>query len=595
MATLVQTECREVCYPEKCRSVQARKKHKERTLRDNPDVLYADYIQLNGKRIKNNFIFHTNMINAWKLTICEEYKHVFKEGIGRGGRLTICEDEMLDTDNPILTITYYTKGTFLLQGNEASLNSFEEIFLLLKARVENERDETHVNYTDSEEEGPVDPSPLPPSPSERQLRDSLALLELDFTEFRKHTQTKLSDTHNTNIYIQELKDELQQLKKNTSSSITELTRALRELQDENRTLRLQFCKLEEDTEKREVNFSRQLQDMREQLQKNIKDNTLHCNTAPNKPNYTNTECVPTTNTQTPAATQASPAQPPEPDPDVLLLVDSNGKFLDPQKLFPHQKVTAKRCSTTGHAHQIIRDFTGHPSCIIIHTGTNDLHSLRNSTSDAVRKMAENTSKKFPESRMIISTLLPRHDTPPHIIYGINAEISRGCSALPNVHLAHHHHIGLQHLYDGLHLHKDGVRIFAKSLKDAALGRSPASPRHLLPTPLYHRPIHPYMPRHPPPAPVRTNTTRHPPHPPMAPYTPVNLQSPTPHPPAAYQTPVRKKPRTTPHQEKPPQPRAQSYAEAAARPPAPPSTSTPASELSQIREMLQTLCNQLLNR
>ncbi len=60
MATLAQAECREVCYPEKSRSVQARKKHKEKTLRDNPDVLYADYIQLNGKRIKNNFIFiHT--------------------------------------------------------------------------------------------------------------------------------------------------------------------------------------------------------------------------------------------------------------------------------------------------------------------------------------------------------------------------------------------------------------------------------------------------------------------------------------------------------------------------------------------------------
>ncbi|XP_058644179.1 uncharacterized protein LOC131547540 isoform X2 [Onychostoma macrolepis] len=412
MATLAQTECREVCYPEKCRSIQAHKKHKEKTLRDNPDVLYADYIQLNGKRIKNNFIFHTTMINAWKLTICEEYKHVFKEGIGRGGRLTICEDEMLDTDNPILTITYYTKGTFLLQGNEASLNSFEETFPLLKARVEKERDETHVNCTDSEEEGPVNPSPS----------DSLALLELDFTEFREHTQAKLSGTHDTNIYIQELKDELQQLKKNTSSSITELTRALRGLQEENRTLRLQLCKLEEDTEKKEVNFSSQLQEMKEQLQKTTKDDAPH-NTAPDKPNYTNTECMPTTNTQTPAATQASPAQTPEPDPDVLLLMDSNGKFLDPKKLFPHQKVTAKRCSTTGHAHQIIRDFTGHPSCIIIHTGTNDLHSLRNSTSDAVRKMAEVTSKKFPESRIIISTLLPRHDTPPHIIYSINAEIS----------------------------------------------------------------------------------------------------------------------------------------------------------------------------
>ncbi len=85
--------------------------------------------------------------------------------------------------------------------------------------------------------------------------------------------------------------------------------------------------------------------MREQLQENTKNNTLHYNTAPDKPNYTNTERMPTTNTQTPAATQASPAQPPEPDPEVLLLMDSNGKFLNPQKLFPHQKITAKRCST----------------------------------------------------------------------------------------------------------------------------------------------------------------------------------------------------------------------------------------------------------
>ncbi|KAK2897076.1 hypothetical protein Q8A67_011564 [Cirrhinus molitorella] len=236
------------------------------------------------------------MISAWKSAICEEYTHVFKEGIGRGGRLTICENEMLDTDNPILTITYYTKVTFLLQDNEASLNSFEEIFPLLKAKVEKERDETHVNCTDSEEEGPVNPTP---SPSEHQLRDSLALLELDFTEFRERTQAKLPDAHNTNIYIQELKDELQQLKKNTSSSITELTRTIRDLQEENRTLRLQLCRLEEDTEKKGENFSRQLQEINDQLQKNTKDITLHYNTAPttDKPNATNTECEPTTNLQ----------------------------------------------------------------------------------------------------------------------------------------------------------------------------------------------------------------------------------------------------------------------------------------------------------
>ncbi len=129
----------------------------------------------------------------------------------------------------------------------------------------------------------MDPSPLPPSPSERQLRDSLALLELDFTEFREHTQAKLSDTHNTNIYIQELKDELQQLKK-TPAPPSLNSQELSENCKKKQTLRLQFCKLEKDTEKKEVNFSRQLQDMREQLQKIQK--TIHFTTIQLQTNQT---------------------------------------------------------------------------------------------------------------------------------------------------------------------------------------------------------------------------------------------------------------------------------------------------------------------
>ncbi|KAF4116651.1 hypothetical protein G5714_004140 [Onychostoma macrolepis] len=103
------------------------------------------------------------------------------------------------------------------------------------------RPESRRRETDSEEEGPVK---LSPSPPDRRLRHSLALLDLDFTEFREYTRAKLSDTHDTNLYIQELKNELQPLKKNTNSSITELTRALRELQEENPTLRVQIGKLE---------------------------------------------------------------------------------------------------------------------------------------------------------------------------------------------------------------------------------------------------------------------------------------------------------------------------------------------------------------
>ena len=66
-------------------------------------------------------------------------------------------------------------------------------------------------------------------------------------------------------------------------------------------------------------------------------------------------------------------------------MDSNRKFLEPQKLFPGHQVTAKRCSTISHAHQLPKKETlGSPQCIIIHTGTNDLHTQRSDTAEAVQ-------------------------------------------------------------------------------------------------------------------------------------------------------------------------------------------------------------------
>ncbi|KAJ8342029.1 hypothetical protein SKAU_G00319570 [Synaphobranchus kaupii] len=47
------------------------------------------------------------------------------------------------------------------------------------------------------------------------------------------------------------------------------------------------------------------------------------------------------------------------------------------------------------------------------------------------------------------------DVPQRIIHSINAEVSRGCALLPNVHLAHHRDIRHYHLYDQVHLNKEG--------------------------------------------------------------------------------------------------------------------------------------------
>ncbi|KAK1906705.1 2-C-methyl-D-erythritol 4-phosphate cytidylyltransferase [Dissostichus eleginoides] len=42
-------------------------------------------------------------------------------------------------------------------------------------------------------------------------------------------------------------------------------------------------------------------------------------------------------------------------------------------------------------------------------------------------MAEQASKEFPDTRIVVSTLLPRTDTPPHVIHDINMEIRKGCA------------------------------------------------------------------------------------------------------------------------------------------------------------------------
>ncbi|XP_048116554.1 platelet-activating factor acetylhydrolase IB subunit beta homolog [Alosa alosa] len=177
-----------------------------------------------------------------------------------------------------------------------------------------------------------------------------------------------------------------------------------------------------------------------------------------------------------------PSPTPDPGPDqekksqhIAILMDSNRRFLDLQRLFPKHKVTVRPCSTTEHAQQLLRkDALGNPQCIIIHTGTNDLHTLGAATTEALMKVAEKASREFPASHIVILTLLPRRDTTPHVINGINAEISRRCATLPNVHLAHNPTISLRDMYDGIHLHQQGVRSFAKTLKDAVLGRNPSS-------------------------------------------------------------------------------------------------------------------------
>ncbi len=112
--------------------------------------------------------------------------------------------------------------------------------------------------------------------------------------------------------------------------------------------------------------------------------------------------------------------------------------------------------------------------ILIHHGTNNL-TYNKDIPHSLRQVAERATSAAPTARGTISTLLPRRDIPQHEIDKINAEISKACAEIPNVHMAHHAEILYQHLYDVLHLNQSGVRLFIKDIKDTALDRTRSTP------------------------------------------------------------------------------------------------------------------------
>ncbi len=132
---------------------------------------------------------------------------------------------------------------------------------------------------------------------------------------------------------------------------------------------------------------------------------------------------------------------------------------------------------------------GTPSHIIIHTGTNDLRREQERVGQLICRVAEKATETYPNTKITISTLLPRRDIHPDTIQGVNADISKGCARLPNVYLAHHPSLSIRDLYDHVHIRKDKVNVFAKTLKHIAWSRqttsSPLKTTHL-PT---HLPTH----------------------------------------------------------------------------------------------------------
>ncbi len=164
----------------------------------------------------------------------------------------------------------------------------------------------------------------------------------------------------------------------------------------------------------------------------------------------------------------------------------------------------------------------------------------------MRELAIRATQRFPEARITLSALLPHSDVPFHMIHGNNVELSRSCALIPNVHLVHHKDIWPHHMYDHVHLNKQGMKVFARVMKSTALGNAPGNSRN-------------------------SNNKRSP-HPTRSPHPPTR----SPHPPTESRAATG-----LPSQHK-------SYAVTVQRPQNP-----AAAELNQIRRLLNTVCSRLM--
>ncbi|KAI4831148.1 hypothetical protein KUCAC02_002743 [Chaenocephalus aceratus] len=219
----------------------------------------------------------------------------------------------------------------MVQGNEANLESFHEAFPLLKAEVDTKRINVPSDVpSDSEsDESPIEnPNTLsisaPPTPasSNNRLKESMALLELDFAEFKERTQARQSGPPDNTL--QQLKEDLQQLKSDNEALSSDLRGSVEALKQENSVLRVQLAKVREDAECREKSFTRQVQHLTEKLSSVLTMTSRETQTLPasvrgppsllsTQPN--NTLAPPDTPTQPAGHSQLCPSQPPSTQPE----------------------------------------------------------------------------------------------------------------------------------------------------------------------------------------------------------------------------------------------------------------------------------------
>ena len=122
--------------------------------------------------------------------------------------------------------------------------------------------------------------------------------------------------------------------------------------------------------------------------------------------------------------------------NIVLLIDSNGKFIDTNKFNPRDEAFKIFCPTIPSVMKTLSEIDlGKPSNIVSHVGTNDIenksvdfcHTLFN-------EMIELAATKYPTSKILISSLVVRDDNKEPARTELNSKLGSKCLPYPNIQL-----------------------------------------------------------------------------------------------------------------------------------------------------------------
>ena len=128
------------------------------------------------------------------------------------------------------------------------------------------------------------------------------------------------------------------------------------------------------------------------------------------------------------------------------------------------KYNITRCPTIEDGRDTLQtNLQEHPKLLVIHTGTNNLTptSQIDEFVSEISAFVTEVSTKFPKSKIIYSTLLPRSNLPLNTITKINEQLINQLTNLHNVHVVSHDNVfskGLDVLHDAKHLKKRHIGV-----------------------------------------------------------------------------------------------------------------------------------------